>query len=50
VLTTSSEPADIERCYELGVNSFVTKPLDFSEFSDVFAKVSTYWLTINQSV
>jgi two-component system response regulator len=50
VLTTSNEPSDIERSYELGANSFVIKPLDFSEFSDVFAKMSAYWLGINQTV
>ena len=50
VLTTSSEPSDIERSYELGANSYVTKPVDFSEFSEMFARMSRYWLTINQTV
>lgn len=50
ILTTSNEPADIERSYELGANSYVTKPVDFSEFSDLFAKMSLYWLAINQTV
>lgn len=50
VLTTSSEPADIERSYELGANSYVTKPVDFSDFSEMFARMSVYWLAINQTV
>lgn len=48
VLTTSNSPADIERCYRLGANSFVTKPLDFGEFIDVFSTMSRYWLRFNQ--
>lgn len=50
ILTTSNEPADILRSYQLGANSYVTKPLDFSEFSEVFAKMSSYWLAVNQTV
>jgi two-component system response regulator len=50
VLTTSKEPADIERSYRLGANSFVTKPLDFKRFSEVFAAMSAYWLGINETV
>lgn len=48
VLSTSKEPADVERCYDLGANSFVTKPLDFVEFSTVFAKMTEYWVKYNQ--
>jgi len=50
VLTTSSEPADVERSYKLGANSFVTKPLDFKQFSDVFAAMSAYWGGINETI
>lgn len=47
VLTTSSRPEDIENSYRLGANSYVTKPLDFREFVDVFASMSKYWLQVN---
>jgi two-component system response regulator len=49
VLTTSREPADINRCYALGANSFVTKPVDFREFAEVFANLTAYWMNVNQS-
>jgi two-component system response regulator len=48
ILTTSKEPADIERSYELGANSYVTKPVDFLEFTDVFAKMTGYWIGVNE--
>jgi two-component system response regulator len=50
VLTTSSEPADVERSYQLGANSFVTKPMDFKQFADVFASMSAYWAGINETI
>jgi two-component system response regulator len=50
VLTTSSEPADVERSYRLGANSFVTKPMDFKQFADVFASMSAYWAGINETI
>jgi two-component system, response regulator len=49
VLTTSKDPVDIDRCYALGANSFVTKPVDFSEFTDLFVRVSSYWTNDNQT-
>lgn len=49
VLTTSREPFDIRRSYALGANSFVTKPLNFSEFTDVFVRMSHYWMNDNQA-
>jgi two-component system, response regulator len=48
VLTTSTDPVDIGRCYTLGANSFITKPVDFSEFTDLFIRVSRYWMNDNQ--
>ena len=50
VLTTSKEPSDIELSYRLGANSFVTKPLDFKKFSEVFASMSAYWLGVNETI
>ena len=48
VLTTSKEPSDVERCYDLGANSFVNKPVDFQEFTDLFIRMSSYWTNINE--
>jgi two-component system, response regulator len=49
VLTTSNEEADIVRSYQLGANSFVRKPVVFSEFLNAASVLGMYWLLINQS-
>jgi two-component system, response regulator len=49
VLTTSNEEADIIKSYQLGANSFVRKPVVFSEFLDAASVLGMYWLLINQS-
>ena len=49
VMTSSRAERDISRCYELGVNSYIVKPIDFTEFSESVRGVSTYWLMLNQS-
>jgi len=46
VLTTSSDEADVLRSYNLGVNSFVTKPVTFEGLVDVMRTWSRYWLEI----
>jgi CheY-like chemotaxis protein len=46
VLTTSSDEADILRSYNLGVNSFVTKPVTFEGLVEVMRTWSRYWLEI----
>jgi hypothetical protein len=47
VVTTSREDADIGRAYELGVNSYVVKPVDFSAFAEVVKRIKVYWLLTN---
>jgi two-component system response regulator len=49
VLTTSSEDADIASSYQLGANSFVRKPVVFSEFLGAAKTLGLYWLIVNQS-
>ena len=49
VLTTSNEEADIISSYRLGANSFVRKPVVFSEFLAAASVLGMYWLLINQS-
>jgi two-component system, response regulator len=44
VLTTSKADSDISECYNLGVNSFITKPVDFQDLVDVIGEISNYWL------
>jgi CheY-like chemotaxis protein len=44
VLTTSDNPADINRAYELGANSFMIKPLERQQFLEVTEAIKGYWL------
>jgi CheY-like chemotaxis protein len=48
MLTTSDEETDVVRAYRSGVNSYVRKPIEFSEFSKVTAKLGMYWLLLNR--
>lgn len=48
VMTSSAENQDIEACYNLGVNSYVVKPLDFQQFQEVSQRVGVYWMQLNQ--
>jgi CheY-like chemotaxis protein len=48
VLTTSSESADLTNCYRLGANSYLRKPVDFTEFSESVNKICFYWLKLNR--
>jgi CheY-like chemotaxis protein len=48
VLTTSSEESDIVNSYRLGANSFVRKPVVFSDFLHAANVLGIYWLLINQ--
>lgn len=50
VLTTSNEQRDILDSYRLGANSFVQKPVDFTEFSEGIRQLGNYWLWLNQTV
>jgi two-component system response regulator len=49
ILTSSTEPVDIQSGYDLHVNSFVSKPVSFQEFSEVVQRLGLYWLLVNQS-
>ena len=48
VLTTSKAQEDIFRTYELGVNSFITKPITFDDLSDIVRTLTHYWIEIVQ--
>lgn len=48
VLTTSGEDSDVNRAYALGANSYIRKPVDFSEFAQTIGQVVSYWLDVNR--
>lgn len=50
VMTSSQQEADLVRCYDLGVNSYIVKPLQFTEFSRVVASLGEYWIELNTTL
>jgi len=48
VLTSSREDPDIQTCYELGVNSYIVKPVDFDKFANAVAEIGLYWMLLNE--
>lgn len=48
VLTSSREERDIVESYQLGVNSYIRKPVDFEQFTESVRTIGMYWLLLNQ--
>ncbi|PXX13427.1 response regulator [Nitrosomonas ureae] len=48
VLTTSKEDRDVQVAYDLGVNSYIVKPVGFDNFMDVAQQIELYWCVINE--
>ena len=48
VMTSSGENRDLKACYDLGVNSYIVKPLDFQQFVEMSQQVGFYWMMLNQ--
>jgi two-component system response regulator len=50
ILTSSDVDEDVARSYALGVNSYVRKPVEFSEFAAAVRQLGLYWMLLNQQV
>lgn len=49
ILTSSNEQRDIIAGYDLGANSYIRKPVDFTQFTDAVRQLGVYWLVLNVS-
>ncbi len=49
VLTSSAQDPDIKEAYNLGANSYIVKPVDFSNFSKIISNLGLYWMIVNKT-
>lgn len=48
IMTSSREDPDLRRCYDLGINAYVVKPVDFDQFSRTVTNLGIFWALINE--
>jgi len=48
ILTSSREDPDLEKCYDLGANAYVVKPVDFKEFIEAVKQIGVFWAILNE--
>ncbi|MCF8356786.1 MAG: response regulator [Melioribacteraceae bacterium] len=48
MLTSSREEPDLKKCYELGVNAYVVKPVSFNDFIDAVKQIGVFWALLNE--
>jgi len=48
ILTSSMEDQDLAKSYDLGVNSYIRKPVDFTQFAAAIEQLGLYWLVLNE--
>ncbi len=48
IFTSSKEEKDVVKSYDLGVNSYIQKPVDFDQFREAVCTLGLYWLLVNQ--
>ncbi len=47
MFSSVEEPGAVDKCYQLGANSYIQKPVDATQYQDIIRQVGTYWLAIN---
>jgi CheY-like chemotaxis protein len=47
-MTSSREPADLDEFYKHGINAYVVKPVDFSEFTNAVIQIGIFWAAVNE--
>ncbi len=50
VMTSSREESDLVESYDLGASSYIVKPIDFDQFTEVVRQLGFYWLLLNRTV
>jgi CheY-like chemotaxis protein len=48
MLTSSREEPDLKKCYALGVNAYVVKPVNFKDFMDAVKHIGVFWALLNE--
>ena len=49
ILTSSKEDPDVSRCYELGANGYIVKPVEFDGFIKAVSELGMYWMLLNHA-
>ena len=49
ILTSSNEDPDVSRCYELGANGYIVKPVEFDSFTVAVSELGMYWMLLNHA-
>lgn len=49
ILTSSAEDPDIKKCYHMGANSYIVKPVEFENFARIVSDLGLYWIVINKT-
>lgn len=48
IFTSSRKPSDLEKCYKLGVNAYVVKPVHFTQYKETIKQIGIFWALINE--